>query len=470
MCPYDYDLFVIGGGSGGVRAARLAGQLNKKVALAEGYRLGGTCVVRGCIPKKLMYYASEYSHLIKESRDFGWSVDDPEFSFEKFSLVQKKEVSRLEKLYRQGLENNNVEIYFEYAKLLDAHRICLSSSGKIISAKEIILAPGGSPFLPNIKGIENAITSNEVLALEKLPQSMIIVGGGYISLEFACILNNLGVDITLISRTSSIAKKFDNELASILQETIFKKGIKLHLSTEVTKIEKKKSAGSAQEYDIHLSTGKILKTESIFYATGRRAATKNLGLKEANIECDEKGQILTNKYKQTNQKHIYAIGDAANSNHLTPVAIHEAMCVIQTLYHNNPTAPDYENIATAIFSQPELGTVGDTEVEAVKKFKNIDVYKTKFKPLKSAFAKTKDEIFMKILVDKKTDLVKGVHLIGPQASEMIQILAIALKGKLTKKDFDNTMAVHPTAAEELVTLYKPSYTYIDGKKIKDLNS
>lgn len=462
MQTYDYDLFVIGGGSGGVRAARLAGSLGKRVALAEKHRVGGTCVIRGCVPKKLFVYASEYASLFEESIYFGWKATKTEFNLACFMEAQKKELTRLEGLYRKNLCNNNVAIFDDHASLLDEHTIFLKDSQKKITAEKILITVGGRPYIPsNIKGIEYALTSDDMFALTELPKSLVVVGSGYIGLEFASIFHSLGVEVTVISRGTGILRDFDKDLASFLQKAMQQKGIKIITQAEVIEIIKEKD-----NLSLKLSNGQILKSSQILLATGRVPEVSGLGLENVGIKTNERGNILVNEYFQTNVKNIFALGDVTNKIQLTPVAIHQAICFIKTQYQNIQTTADLDMVATVVFSKPELATVGLSEENAVKQYKDLEVYHTEFRPMRATISNADEKYLMKLLVEKESNIVVGAHIAGPNAGEMIQLVAIALKGKLTKNVFDATMAVHPTAAEELVTLYKPSYVYKNGLKLE----
>lgn len=461
MSSFDFDLFVIGGGSGGVRAARLAGALGKRVAVAEEYRMGGTCVIRGCVPKKLFVYASHYGQEFEESKGFGWTVSDYQFDWSKLVAAKNKEIARLEGLYRQGLDNNHVTIFQEKAVFIDSHTLELKSSGKKVTADKILIATGGHVSThPEIIGHELCISSNEAFNLEHLPKSIVISGGGYIAVEFANIFHGLGVETTLVYRGDLILRKFDNDLRQILNDAMIAKGIRIVYGTTISKVEKSDNALS-----VTLSNGEKLNAGQVMLAMGRLPNTQGLGLDKAGIKCNDKGAIIVDKYMTTSASNIWAVGDVTDRVQLTPVAIHEAMCFIQTAFHNNPTVPDHDLIATAVFSQPEIGTVGLTEEEAVKKYEKVEVYRALFRPMRNTLSGSSEKMLTKLIVDGDTRIVVGAHILGSDAGEMAQLLGVILKGKLTKDVFDATMALHPSASEELVTMYKPSYVYKNGERV-----
>ncbi|OPB31526.1 glutathione-disulfide reductase [Bartonella sp. AR 15-3] len=457
-----FDLFVIGGGSGGVRAARLAGQLGKRVAIAEEHRVGGTCVIRGCVPKKLFVYASQYTHEFKDSAGFGWKCVDPVFNWSKLIEAKNKEISRLEELYCRGLKNNNVHIYKSRAVFIDEHTLELSATGERVKAEKILIATGAM-IAPNsaIKGSEFCLTSNEIFDLEKLPKSIVIVGGGYIGLEFASIFHELGVKTTLVHRGDLILRNFDYDLRRLLSDAMIEKGISIIYGATVAQVEAKNN-----RYKVVLSNGQIISTDQVMLATGRVPNTKNLGLQKIGVKLNENGAIIVDEKMTTSVSHIWAVGDVTGHVQLTPVAIHDAMCFIKTAFEEIPTIPDYNLIATAVFSQPEIGTVGLSEEYAVRCYKYVEIYRTQFRSLRNTLSGNSEKMFMKLVVDGESRIVVGAHILGEGAAEMAQLIGIALKGKLTKDIFDETMAIHPTAAEELVTMYKPSYIYKNGKKLE----
>jgi glutathione reductase (NADPH) len=462
MSSFDFDLFVIGGGSGGVRAGRVAASLGKRVGVAEEYRFGGTCVIRGCVPKKLFVYASQYSEHFEDAAGFGWSVGESTFNWEKLIEAKDKEVGRLEGLYRKGLENNKATIFDSRAELVDAHTVKIIKTGATVTAERIIIATGGAPSMPeSLEGRQHAISSNEAFHLKELPKAIVIAGGGYIAVEFANIFHGLGVETTLIYRGIEILSRFDGDLRRGLHKAMEEKGIRIILEDVFEKIEKRgdgRLAGSTMK-------GETLVADQIMFAIGRRPNTANLGIEAAGVELDQKGAIKVDLYSRTNVPSIFALGDVTDRVQLTPVAIHEAMCFIETEYKNNPTSPDHELIPTAVFSQPEIGTVGMSEEAAAKKFAEIEVYRAEFRPMKATLSGRTEKMIMKLVVSTADRKVVGAHILGHDAGEMAQLLGITLKAGCTKDDFDRTMAVHPTASEELVTMYAPSYRIHNGERV-----
>ncbi|GAA5099414.1 glutathione-disulfide reductase [Bartonella acomydis] len=463
MGSFDFDLFVIGSGSGGVRAARLAGGLGKRVAIAEEYRIGGTCVICGCVPKKLYVYASQYAKEFRKSIGFGWEYGNPIFNWKKLVVAKNEEIARLEELYRKGLENNNVHIYESQAVFIDTHTLELSATGKRVSAEKILIATGAK-IAPNtaIKGSDLCLTSNEIFDLEELPKSIVIVGGGYIGVEFANIFHELGVKTTLLHRGDLILRGFDYDLRKLLHDAMIEKGISIIYGVTVSKVQE-----TGNCYEAVLSNGQIICADQIMLATGRVPNTTGLGLERAGIEVNASGAIVVDERMTTNVPHIWAIGDVTGHIQLTPVAIHDAMCFVKTAFEHVPTIPDYDLITTAVFSQPEIGTVGLSEEDALHRYKRVEIYRTVFRPMRNVLSGSLEKIFMKLIVDGESRIVVGAHILGENAGEMAQLIGIALKGKLTKDVFDETMAVHPTVAEELVTMYKPSYVYENGKRIEN---
>ncbi|UXM95900.1 glutathione-disulfide reductase [Bartonella sp. HY329] len=461
MSSFDFDLFVIGGGSGGVRAARLAGALGKKVGLAEEYRMGGTCVIRGCVPKKLYVYASHYRETIHDAKGFGWTINEPKFDWRYLVNQKDTEITRLEGLYRMGLENSKVTIFESRVEFVDEHTILVKNTGEKITAEKILVATGGRPQgAEQIKGGEYCISSNEVFDLPQLPKSVVIAGGGYIAVEFANIFHGLGVDTTLVYRGDLILRRFDHDLRQLLHDAMSQKGIKIIYDASIKQVAK-----TGEDYNVILSNGELLEAGQVMLALGRIPHTSGLGLEKAGIKTDKRGAIIVDQYLTTSNPHIWAVGDVTDRVQLTPVAIHEAMCFLQTAFHGNPTAPDHDLIPTAVFSQPEIGTVGLSEEEAAVQYANIEVYRALFRPMRNTISGNSERMLTKLIVDGDSRIVVGAHIMGRDAGELAQILGICLKGKLTKDIFDATMAVHPTAAEELVTMYKPSYSYKSGVRI-----
>jgi glutathione reductase (NADPH) len=462
MTAYDYDLFVIGGGSGGVRAGRVAASLGKRVAIAEEYRFGGTCVIRGCVPKKLFVYASQYHEHFEDAVGYGWEVGASTFDWKKLIAAKDREIARLEGLYRKGLENNGAEILETRAELVDAHTIRLVKTGRTVTAEKIVIATGGAPN-PHaaLPGHELCISSNEAFDLPELPRSILIAGGGYIAVEFANIFHGLGVDVTLIYRGKEILSRFDHDMRQGLHKAMVEKGIRIVLTDVIEEVTKAPAGGLVAR----TLNGETIAVDTIMLALGRDPNTKGLGLEAAGVELNERGAIVVDRYSRTSVPHIYALGDVTDRVQLTPVAIHEAMCFIETEYKGNPTAPDHDLIATAVFSQPEIGTVGLSEEEAAKRYPEIEVYRAEFRPMKATLSGRSEKMIMKLVVDAATRRVVGAHILGHDAGEMAQLLGISLKAGVTKDDFDRTMAVHPTASEELVTMYNPSYRVKNGERV-----
>ncbi|SMX43406.1 glutathione-disulfide reductase [Actibacterium lipolyticum] len=449
---FDYDLFVIGGGSGGVRAARLASsEAGAKVGLAEEYRMGGTCVIRGCVPKKLMVFASTYSSAFEDAREYGWDVTAGDFDWPVFRTKLNAELDRLEGLYTKNLGNAGVEIHNARAVIKDAHTVELST-GQTFTAKHILVAVGGTPFVPDMEGAEHVITSNEVFNLEKLPKNILIVGGGYIACEFACILNGMGVDVTQYYRGAQILRGFDGEARGHVAELMVQKGVNLHVGTDVLEIKKVDGGLWVKSAD-----GEEGVYEHVMYATGRRPNTDGLGLEEAGVKLGRWGQVEVDDYSQTSVPSIYAVGDVTDRINLTPVAIREGAAFVETVFKGNPTKPDHELVAGAVFTQPELGSVGLTEEDA-RDQEPIEVYCASFRPMQTLFAGRTDRVMMKLIVSQATRKVLGCHIVSDQAGELIQLAAVAIKMGATKEDFDRTVAVHPTMSEELVTMKTPVRT------------
>ena len=447
---FDFDLFVIGGGSGGVRAARVAASdTGAKVGLAEESRYGGTCVIRGCVPKKLMVFASTYAPAMEQAAAYGWDVQMGGFNWSGFRRNLEGELDRLEGIYRRLLQNSGVETFDMRATVDGPHSVRLAD-GRVVTAKVILLATGGWPSVPDVPGAEYAITSNEIFHLEALPKRILIVGGGYIACEFACILNGLGVATTQFYRGDQILRGFDSEVQELVSKEMQNKGINLSLNNDVESITK-----IADGYIVKDKLNNEIIVDQILYATGRVPNSENIGLEGLDIKTGLKGEIIVDKYSKTNVENIYAIGDVTNRVQLTPVAIVEAVAFVETVYKSNPTMPDHELIATAVFTQPEIGTVGLTEEEALKKCA-VEIYSTTFRPMKVILAGRNERMLMKLIVSKESRIILGCHIVGHAAAEMIQLAGVAIKMGATKEDFDKTMAIHPTAAEELVTMNNPT--------------
>jgi glutathione reductase (NADPH) len=451
MADYDYDLFVIGAGSGGVRAARLTALGGKRVAIAEEFRVGGTCVIRGCVPKKFMVMASDFAHQFETAEGYGWTVE-ASFDWPKFLQAKDVEIARLSGIYAANLGKAGVDLVNGRAVLKDAHTVEVTHRGgepKTITAEKILIATGGRPWVPeDMPGIEHAITSEEAFHLPELPKRILIAGGGYIAVEFAGIFAGLGVETTLVYRGPNILRGFDDDVRAHLAGEIEKRGIKVILGCQHESIEKT-GTGLVN----HLENGMTIETDVVMFATGRIPYVKDLGLEKAGVELSDNGAIKVDTLSKTTADNIWAIGDVTDRMNLTPVAIREAVAFHQTVYKNNPQHFDYEAVATAVFSQPPVGVVGLSENEARHTCKGeVDVYLTRFRPMKYAFTGSDERVLMKLVVDADSQKVIGVHIVGPEAPEMIQLAAIAVKAGLTKAQWDATCAVHPTMAEELVTL------------------
>jgi len=448
MADYDYDLFVIGAGSGGVRAARLSAMSGARVAVAEEHRVGGTCVIRGCIPKKFMVYASEVAHQAQVAKGYGWSgFDDIRFDWKTFLEKKDVEIARLSGIYVRNLSNAGAELLHGRAELRDAHTVELIGKGKTVTADKILIATGGWPAVPEFPGSEHAITSNEAFQLPELPKSVMVVGGGYIAVEFAGIFKGLGVDTTLVYRGPNVLRGFDDDIRTHLGGELEKRGIKLILACQHEKIEKT-SAGLVS----HLSGNMTQTTDVVMFATGRSPKISGLGLENAGVAVNDKGAVAVDDYSRTNVENIYAVGDVTDRINLTPVAIREGAAFAETVFRNNPTTYDHECVPIAVFSQPPVGSVGLPEAEARRQFGQVDVYKSTFRPLKQTFFGGEDRTMMKLVVEAKTQKLLGCHIVGDDGPEMIQMAAVAIKMGITKPQWDNTTALHPTAAEELVTM------------------
>jgi glutathione reductase (NADPH) len=446
---YDYDLFVIGAGSGGVRASRIASSLGARVALCEDQYLGGTCVNVGCVPKKLYVYASEYSSHFKDSAGFGWHVDNPEFDWTVLRDNKSEEISRLNRVYNGLLEGANVELINGRGRIVDAHTV--EVAGQHYTTERILLAVGGQPFIPEFSGNEHVLSSNEIFDLASFPKRLVIVGGGYIAAEFAGIFNGLGAQVTQIHRDNCLLDGFDNEIRQFATTEMLKKGIDIHFNSHVHSIEKQQD----ESLKVNLQSGENFIADAVLYATGRRPHLSNLGLENVNVEITDSGHVKVNECFQTTEPSIYAVGDITPGMALTPVALAEGMALAKSLYNNESCEIDYSDIATTVFCQPNIGTVGMTEEQARVNYSNVVKYRSEFRSMKHTISGSEERTLMKILVDGDTDKVIGVHMVGSDAGEIMQGIAIAIKAGATKADFDATVGIHPTAAEEFVTMREP---------------
>jgi len=447
MSSFDFDLFVIGAGSGGVRAGRIAARYGARVAVAEEYRVGGTCVIRGCVPKKLFVYASKFAEEFEDAVGFGWTTDKVSFDWSTLIENKDKEIDRLNKAYIRNLEGAGAELILERATVVDAHTVMLAS-GRKVTARYILVATGATPFVPrHLPGHELAITSNEAFHLERLPSRIVIVGGGYIAVEFAGIFSGLGVETILVYRGEQILRGFDDDIRNHLATEMKKKGIELRMQSDIARIDR-----SGDGVRVTLNDGAGFGAGQIMFATGRIPNVTGLGLDAAGVELTPHMAVKVDARSKTNVDSIYAVGDVTNRVNLTPVAIREGHAFADTVFGGKPVEVDHSLIPTAVFSQPEIGTVGLTEQQARQGFKSVDIYKTSFRPMKHTLSGRDERTLMKLVVDGDTDRVLGCHIAGPDAGEMAQLLGISIRLGAKKSDFDATMAVHPTAAEELVTL------------------
>lgn len=455
---FDYDLVVIGAGSGGVRAARMAATYGAKVAVVEEFRLGGTCVIRGCVPKKLYVYASRFADQFDLASSFGWQVD-ASFDWPALVAAKEKEITRLENAYTANLEKPGVEIIHDRAVVTGPNAVRLVNAGRELSAKYILVATGGRPFIPEIPGAEFGITSNEAFDLPALPRSILIEGGGYIAVEFATIFAGLGVETTIVYRGNCILRGFDEDMQRGLEAGLTERGIRIIYQTTIASMAK-----PGDDVLVTFSDGVTAPYGAVMFATGRRPNTDGLGLDAAGVALDEKGAIIVDKFSQSSVPSIYAVGDVTGRAQLTPVAIREGWYFAETLFNNNPQYVDHSLIPTAVFAEPEIGVIGLTEAEAVT-HGDIDVYVARFRPMQNTLSARTERMVLKLITEKDEGKVLGVHILGPSAAEMIQLVAVTMAMNATKADFDRAIALHPSAAEELVTFKSPSYSYRDGVKV-----
>ena len=445
MTEYNYDLFIIGAGSGGVRAARIAAQHGLSVGIAEQRFLGGTCVNVGCVPKKLFVLASQFPSKYYVSESFGWKyTTEPKFSWQVLKENKDKEIERLNQVYDNLLNESGADIMHSEAKFIDQN--CLRVGNKNVTAKNIVIASGSKSNQPSFKGNEYVIHSDDLFSMEKLPNKILIVGGGYIAIEFACLLNNLGVNVAIVNRSNQILRGFDREMVDKISHSMTQAGIKIHLDNEISEVSKLNDF-----YNVKTEKGYIFQVDKILSAIGRSPNTENLDLEKIKVETSKNGAVIINKNYQTSVNNVYALGDVVDRFQLTPVAIHEAMSLVNCLI-GSPKQVDYENIPTAVFSTPEFATVGLSEESARKRFRNIEIYVSSFKSLSSSMSKKRDEILLKLIVTKNDQIVRGCHMVGENAAEIIQGFAVALKAGATKQIFDNTVGIHPSTAEEFVTM------------------
>ena len=445
MIHYDYDLFVIGAGSGGVRVARMASDQGVRVAIAEQKYLGGTCVNVGCVPKKLFVYASQFKSQFDAAAGFGWTVGKSTFNWASLVTNKNKEIERLHAVYHNLLQKSGVRIITGKAQVLDAHTVAVD--GTQYSTERILIATGGFPSVPDISGKQHVVSSNDMFFLDKLPENIMIVGGGYIAVEFAGILHGLGVNTTICHRGHKLLRGFDENIGDFLANEMRKQGIKILFNTEIEAVESARNS-----FTVRFVDGSKINTDLVMYATGRTPNTIGFGLETLGVDLDKEQAIKINASYQTNVPSIYAIGDVTNRIKLTPVAIAEGIALVNMLYSKQPTPVDYDNIPTAIFCQPPIGTVGLTEAQAREKYTDIDIYKTSFTPMKNTLSGTNEKTLMKMVVERNTDKVVGVHMVGSDAPEIIQGMAFAIRAGATKSVFDSTIGIHPTAAEEFVTM------------------
>jgi len=456
MAEFDVDLFVIGGGSGGVRAARIAAGHGARVMIAEQYRMGGTCVIRGCVPKKLLVYASHIHHDIEDAAGFGWSIASATFDWPTLIANKDKEIARLEAAYTANVEKSGARIVKARAVFENPNTLRLAT-GEAVRAKYVLIATGGAPnhgFA--IPGIKHVISSNEAFHLSVLPKRIVIQGGGYIALEFACIFAGFGSDVTLIYRGDNILRGFDDDVRAHVRSEMEKEGIAILTGCTVNRVDK-----HGEEFTSHLSNGASVASDQVMFAIGRHPNVAGLGLEKAGVAINPgNGGIAVDGFSRTSVPNIYAIGDVTHRTNLTPVAIREGHAFADTVFGKRPVQVDHAEIPTAVFSQPEVGTVGLTEAQARAHFSHVDIYKSSFRPMKATMSGRDTRMLMKLVVDALTDRVVGCHIVGDGAAEMVQLVAIAIKMKATKADFDATMALHPTAAEELVTMRTPTARHV----------
>ncbi|HEX3665369.1 MAG TPA: glutathione-disulfide reductase [Rhizomicrobium sp.] len=455
MSKYDFDLFVIGGGSGGVRASRLVAQTGARVGIAEEYGFGGTCVIRGCIPKKLFVYASHFGEDFEDCAGYGWTVPERRFDWNVLLANKNREIARLEGLYRDNVGAAGVEIFMERAEFEDPHTIQLKKSGRRITAERFLIATGGYPSrdMGGAPGAEHCITSDEAFQLGKFPRRVVIAGGGYIAIEFAHIFHGLGAEVTLVYRGPKVLRGFDEDIRDALTQSSERRGIRILTNRTFKRVER-----NGDEVFAFTDKNEMLQADQVMLAIGRTPNTRGLGLGKTGVELGHRNQIKVDTFSRSSVPHIWAVGDVTDRVALTPVAIHEAMAFVKTVFEDDPTPADHTDVPTAVFSQPEIGTVGLTEAKALAEGFAIDVYKANFRPLKNTLSGRDERAQLKLIVDSRTDRVLGCHLFGPGVAEILQVVAVAMKMGATKAQFDSTIALHPSLAEELVTMRNKTYS------------
>lgn len=448
MSQYDFDLFVIGAGSGGVRAARIAASHGASVGICEYSRVGGTCVIRGCVPKKLLSYAAHFAEEFEDAAGYGWTVTDAKFDWPSLVKAKDREIDRLNRVYLDLLEDSGVELFEARGRFLDPHRIQLGD--RTVSAERILVAAGGRPWKPDIPGAELAITSDEAFYLETLPERIVMVGGGYVACEFAGIFNGLGSKVVQVYRGPAVLRGFDEDVRSALGREMAAKGIEFCFNTQVTAI-----TAVAGAYEVNLDNGEVREADQVMFATGRVPNTAGMCLPDAGVELRADGSIPVDEYSQTNQAHIFAVGDITDRLNLTPVAIHEGHAFADTQFGGRPREVDHQFVPSAVFTQPQVGTVGYSEAEARLHYGELDIYRGEFRPLKHTLGGRPEKTMMKLIAERQGQRVVGLHVVGLDAPEIVQGFAVAVKSGLTKVQFDATIGIHPTAAEELVTMRSP---------------
>jgi len=450
MGAYDYDLFIIGAGSGGVRAARVAASHGARVGICEEYRVGGTCVIRGCIPKKLLVYGAHFAEDFEDARGFGWSVGPARFDWARLIANKDAEIDRLNRVYIQLLRDAGVDLFEVRGALEDAHTVAIE--GKTVSAETVLIATGAAPVKPGVPGVAHTITSNEAFHLESLPGRVVVVGGGYIACEFASIFNGLGAEVVQLYRGNQILRGFDDDVRSVLAQEMRKKGVDIRVDHQARHFER-----TAEGIEITLGDGIQITADVVMCATGRAPLTAGIGLAAAGVALDARGAVVVDEFSRSSVPNVYAVGDVTDRMNLTPVALNEGLAFAETVYGGTPRKVDHHNIASAVFSLPNVGAVGLTEAEARDRLGEVDIYKSSFRPLKHTLTKRDEMTMMKLIVDAASQRVVGVHMVGAEAAEIVQGVAIAIKMGATKADFDATVGIHPSAAEEFVTM-RQKYT------------